>query len=230
MADSIMRVNLGCGPDAPAGWTNVDGSLNAWFSHHPHLRKALVTVGLIGKGMGAKWKVKPLVHDLTKPLPFETGSISAIYGSHMLEHLFYADAQRLLSECNRVLRPGGVVRMVVPDLRSFAKDYLARSNGNHDSTGGAALPADLFNERLGYRTPTPPAGSFLFKFYAVWKDFHSHKWMYDSESLAQCLSRTGFVDVQERQFLDSEIPGIAEVEQADRVLNGAGVCVEAKKR
>jgi hypothetical protein len=82
------RVNLGCGPDAPAGWVNVDGSWNAWFSNHPGIRKALELVGVIQKNVGAHWNVRPLVHDLTKPLPFEGNSVGAIYGSHVLEHLY----------------------------------------------------------------------------------------------------------------------------------------------
>jgi len=224
----LDKVNLGCGPNAPAGWLNVDGSWNAWFSNHPHLRKVLVTMGLIRPDFGAHWNVRPLVHDLTRPLPFETDSISAIYGSHVLEHLYQTDAQRLLVECKRVLKPGGVIRMVVPDLHSMVVGYLEKKNGNGPSTEKAPA-ADQLNERLGYRAPAPPRGNFAFKFYAIWKDFHSHKWMYDAESLKHTLSTTGFGEVMEKKFLQSDIPGIGQVENEGRVLNGAGVCVEAKK-
>jgi hypothetical protein len=66
----LDKVNLGCGPNAPDGWLNVDGSWNAWFSNHPYLRKALVAIGLIKPNLGAQWNVRPLVHDLTKPCHF----------------------------------------------------------------------------------------------------------------------------------------------------------------
>jgi ubiquinone/menaquinone biosynthesis C-methylase UbiE len=161
-------------------------------------------------------------------LPFQTDTISAIYGSHVLEHLYQTDAQRLLVECKRVLKPGGVIRMVVPDLHSMVVDYLGRKNGNGPSTE-KAFAADQLNERLGYRAPAPPRGNFAFKFYAIWKDFHSHKWMYDSESLVHSLSIAGFREVMEKKFLQSDIPGIEQVENEGRVLNGAGVCVEAVK-
>jgi len=89
--------------------------------------------------------------------------------------------------------------------------------------------ADRLNERLGYRASTAPEGNFVFKFYAIWKDFHSHKWMYDGESLAHYVSLAGFQSTQKREFRNSDIPGIDEVEAEDRVLGGAGVCIEGIK-
>jgi ubiquinone/menaquinone biosynthesis C-methylase UbiE len=168
------------------------------------------------------------VDHLTKPLPFQSDTISAIYGSHFLEHLYQTDAQRLLLECKRVLKPGGVIRMVVPDLHAMVVDYMERKNGNSTSAE-KAFAGDHLNERLGYRNPSPPRGNFAFTFYAIWKDFHSHKWMYDSESLMRSLSIAGFREVMGKEFLQSDIPGIEQVENEGRVLNGAGVCVEAKK-
>jgi SAM-dependent methyltransferase len=171
----LERLNLGCGPNAPAGWLNVDGSWNAWLSNHRRLRKALTTVGLIGKDSpGVQWNVHPLVHDLAKPLPFEDNSVSVVYGAHVLEHLYLIDAQRLLSECKRVLRPGGVIRLVVPDLRSMAAGYLKNKNGGNSSPSERIEAADKLNEKLGFRSPAPPSGNALFQFYSLWKDFHHH--------------------------------------------------------
>src|ERR1051326_2208138 len=116
----LDRVNLGCGPSAPLGWLNVDGSWNAWFTHHRHLRHSLELVGVINaRNQGADWQVSPLVHDLSQPLPFAENSISAVYASHVLEHLYRSQAVALLSECKRVLKPGGVLRLVVPDLHAM---------------------------------------------------------------------------------------------------------------
>src|SRR6266481_2015573 len=126
----MEKLNLGCGPNAPSGWLNLDGSWNAWFSHHPHLRKMLEAVGLINStNQGAYWNVRPMVHDLRRPLPFKENTFSAIYASHVLEHLYLVESQRLLAECKRVLKPGGVIRLVVPDLRFMVTDYLQRKNG-----------------------------------------------------------------------------------------------------
>jgi ubiquinone/menaquinone biosynthesis C-methylase UbiE len=223
------KLNLGCGPNAPTGWLNVDGSWNAWFSHHPGLRKALEMVGLIKPGQGAQWNVRPLVHDLTRPLPFRDNTFSAIYASHVLEHLYLADAQRLLSDCERVLKPGGTIRLVVPDLRSMVEGYLKGDKASAPPASVIGSAADILNVKLGFRGPASPNGNFVLKFYALLKDFHSHKWMYDSESLVSYLDLAGFRDVAEKEFRRSAIPGIEDVEQEDRVLGGAGICVEGRK-
>jgi ubiquinone/menaquinone biosynthesis C-methylase UbiE len=226
----MEKLNLGCGPNAPSGWLNVDGSWNAWFSYHPHLRKMLEAVGLINStNQGAHWNVRPIVHDLRRPLPFKENTFSAIYASHVLEHLYLVESQRLLGECKRVLKPGGVIRLVVPDLRFMVTDYLQRKNGGNPTHPEEMSAADHLNERLGFRSPAPPAGNIVFRFYAVWKDFHSHKWMYDSESLTRYLNLAGFEEVSKKEFLKSEIPGIEDVETSERILGGAGICIEGRK-
>jgi SAM-dependent methyltransferase len=228
--DRTNRVNLGCGPNAPPGWLNVDGSWNAWLNNHPFFQKLLTAVHVIGEDTpGSQWNVKPYVHDLTKPLPFKDSSVSAIYGSHVLEHLYLADAQRLLSECRRALRPGGVIRLVVPDLRSIVTTYLKSKNGGTRSISERVAAADKLNEKLAFRSAMPPRGNLLLKFYYLSKDFHHHKWMYDSDSLMGYLEEAGFTAVTEKGYLQSEIPGIEEVEEAHRVLEGEGICVEGKK-
>jgi hypothetical protein len=53
---------LGCGPNVPAGWLNIDASLNAGLSNHAYLRKTLKAFGVISKnGPGAQWNVRPVV-------------------------------------------------------------------------------------------------------------------------------------------------------------------------
>ena len=219
------RVNLGCGPNAPAGWLNVDGSWSAWFTHHKTLRWTLERIGVINASYhGAQWKVSPVVHDLSKPLPFPDNSFSAIYASHILEHLYRSRGLALLSECKRVLKPGGTLRLVVPDLHALVVEYV-----NSKNNGGSRTAADNLNEKMAFRTSAPLTGNALLKFYHLWKDFHSHKWMYDAESLIGYLEAAGFHEVAQMEFCRSSIPGIEEVEQPNRVLNGAGVCIEGKK-
>jgi hypothetical protein len=89
--------------------------------------------------------------------------------------------------------------------------------------------ADVLNTRLLFRTSEPPSGNFIFRIYTALNDFHSHKWMYDAESLCLYLRSAGFVEVDEMQFNQSRIDGIEAVEQAGRVLNGEGICVEGTK-
>ena len=63
-------------------------------------------------------------HDLRTPLPFSDNFAEAIYCSHFLEHLDIELADKFLRECLRCLKPGGILRIVVPDFERMAKDYL----------------------------------------------------------------------------------------------------------
>ena len=63
-------------------------------------------------------------HDLRTRLPLGDGSCEVVYHSHLLEHLPHAVAPVFLQECYRVLVPGGILRVVVPDLEMIARLYL----------------------------------------------------------------------------------------------------------
>ncbi|MBI5380784.1 MAG: methyltransferase domain-containing protein [Opitutae bacterium] len=101
---SRLLVNLGCGQVWHPAWANFD------------LAPADAAVRAF---------------DATAPLPLANDSADAVYHAHLLEHLPRAQAQTLLGECRRVLRPGGILRVVVPDLEELARRYLAsRDSGD----------------------------------------------------------------------------------------------------
>jgi SAM-dependent methyltransferase len=96
MAMHPRQLNIGCGQVLHPEWLNAD------FRERP----GVVAV------------------DARRPLPFEDAVFDAVYHSHMLEHLSRDDALRFISECRRVLAPGGVLRIVVPDFGSVVDAYL----------------------------------------------------------------------------------------------------------
>ena len=63
-------------------------------------------------------------HDIRQGLPFEDNVFEVVYHSHLLEHLTPQQGRDLLCECHRVLRPSGILRIVVPDLERIAQLYL----------------------------------------------------------------------------------------------------------
>lgn len=91
-------LNLGCGRRRHPDWTNADLVPSA---------------------------ADVLAVDLRRPLPFAAASLTAVYASHVIEHLAPVEAARLLREAHRVLASGGIVRIVVPDLEGIARAYLA---------------------------------------------------------------------------------------------------------
>ena len=71
-------------------------------------------------------------HDLLKPLPFPDDCVAEIYSSHVLEHFHYLDVVELLAECNRILKPGGVFKVAVPDSRIYLKAYFSPESFDAD--------------------------------------------------------------------------------------------------
>lgn len=94
---SDKLLNVGCGRCYHDAWTNID---------------------LVAAGPGVRQ------YDLRRGLPYPDDTFDGVYHSHVLEHLAPGDARSMLTECRRVLRPGGVLRVVVPDLEGIARVYL----------------------------------------------------------------------------------------------------------
>jgi len=106
-------------------------------------------IRLLNFGCGSTWHPKwvnldalavdpdVIVHDLRDRMPFLDDTFDAAYGSHVLEHLDPAAGMRLLRECHRILRPRGILRIVVPDLEGIARLYLdsleKAANGDIDA-------------------------------------------------------------------------------------------------
>lgn len=63
-------------------------------------------------------------HNLLQGFPFPSDHFDVVYHSQVLEHFPKEKAPAFMAECYRVLRPGGVLRVVVPDLENIAKEYL----------------------------------------------------------------------------------------------------------
>jgi SAM-dependent methyltransferase len=71
--------------------------------------------------------------DLLGTLPVPGDTMEVVYSSHFLEHVPRPQVQPFLRECRRVLRPGGSIRLVTPDLQFLCREYLRlRDAGAHD--------------------------------------------------------------------------------------------------
>src|SRR5205809_2235518 len=128
MTGPPIQINLGCGLTTPPGWVNVDGSPNAWLVRHRAVwRLAKLVKILPADSANVPWNPDILLHDVSKSLPFASDSADAVYASHLLEHLHLEEGKSLLKECFRVIKPGGVLRMVVPNLRADLLEYLGNN-------------------------------------------------------------------------------------------------------
>jgi predicted SAM-dependent methyltransferase len=229
--NGLIRLNLGCGLITPPGWINVDGSFNARLAKHPVLRRTLHALRVTSADkISVAWNPDILIHNLRKPLPFRDESTAAIYSSHLLEHLYLEEARRLIRETYRVLAQRGILRIVVPDLASIVQEYLGEHPFGESSNGVEhACSADRLNQRLLMRSSAPPSDNLFSRLYNFWMDFHTHKWMYDANSLTRHMESAGFVEVRQMGFHESRIEGIELIEDPSRVLKGEGICIEGVK-
>lgn len=106
--------------------------------------------------------------DVLFPLPDEDGSVDEIRASHVLEHFPHGEVQAVINGWVRALKPGGVLKVAVPDLRAIAEQYLE----------GTELPIQGY--LMGGQTDS--------------RDFH--KAVFDFEALAGALRAAGLVAVK----------------------------------
>ena len=173
--DTPLRLNLASGRVPKPGWINVD---------------------LFGP-------VADLRLDLRRPLPFRERSTSYIYVEHFFEHLDLpnvtestgwdfegegrpSEALQFLRERHRVLSPGGVLDLVVPDTEGMIGVYV----GRHGEPEQPEVPwwgprwCDTHMHRVNY----------------LFRQGREHKYAYDEETLARVVRSAGFDDVRRRPF------------------------------
>jgi len=66
--------------------------------------------------------------DFRYPLKIDDDSVDGIFTEHVLEHLTYDQVERLIKECYRILKPGGIIRIIVPDVSIFIEKYCLNDN------------------------------------------------------------------------------------------------------
>lgn len=92
----MKLLNLGCGSRYHKDWINMDFSSD---------NEDVIT------------------HNLLNGIPYENNTFDVVYHSHLLEHFSKADAVNFIKECHRVLKHGGVIRIVVPNLEDIVNNY-----------------------------------------------------------------------------------------------------------
>jgi SAM-dependent methyltransferase len=208
-------LNLGCGYKT----SDLPGVVNIDWSPYVRLAKSRVLTFAAWPLLG-EWQRTRLLNlsksvravDLRKGIPWADNSVDAVYHSHTLEHIDREAAPGFLAECRRVLRPGGVLRIAVPDLEYWTRRYIASlesdsSYGEHeemiDKVIGQSVRRESFSSALKPQPVRKLEGIFLGD---ARKRGETHQWMYDRKNLRGLLLSVGFSTADRCLWSESRIP------------------------
>ncbi len=184
----VSKINIGSGLSGAPGWYNIDNSPTIWLSRLPLVRRLFRT---------PDWPKDVHRHDVKKGLPVADQSIRYIYSSHTFEHFTWDDSFLVAQDCFRVLQPGGVIRIVVPDLGLIVREYL--------------------------QDPDPRASHEFLRRLSLSHTVHdlihpgsNHSQMFDERSLVHLLRQAAFPKIEVSRFMESRIPDIGKIELAVR--------------
>jgi len=211
MNDTEIKLNLGCGPNSAAGWLNFDWGVLPMLSKQPWLRKAAISLRLLPARYEAPWPDIKLV-DIRKRFPLRDGSVTFIYCSHVLEHFERWEAVRILKECRRCLKDGGIMRIVVPDIARMFANYQEALRQPANATGEKRPARDLCRTWWGFSTDEDPGG-FLGKLSR--KFMRNHQWHYDRQELELLVKEAGFDKMVVRDFREGAVPDLQTLDYAD---------------
>ncbi len=155
---SNLKLQIGCGPRVKTGWVNVD------------LEKAA-----------------DLRLDLRRPLPFPNNSCEIVYSEHFLEHIDYPEpVTSLVRECFRVLQPGGVFSLAVPDIELVLRSYVNGGTPEYYEAQRRWAPSwyTTHMEHINYN----------------FRQDGEHRFAYDVETMTKLLQNAGFAGIARREF------------------------------
>lgn len=137
-----------------------------------------------------------LPHNVINGLPFSDASVSFAYSSYLLEHLHYQkEAPFFIQEIHRVLKPGGVFRVCVPNIRPYMRAYLDENQDFFDyveQTWGFSLGKLPLEKVLNYAGSGHTPGIL-----------DGHKFGYDDNTLIHLLRNAGFSAIYSCQYMKS---------------------------
>ncbi len=180
--NKIYKLQIGCGNNLLEGWLNAD--LRPPLDGAIHL-------------------------DATKQFPFEDSTFDYIFSEHMIEHINYQEGINMLSECYRILKPGGKIRISTPDL-SFLFE-LHKSSKSEVQSEYLKWSFDVYNipEVSSNIQDTMIINNFV-------RDW-GHKFIYDQKTLNCSLEKIGFTDSQKYSLCESEDKQLQGLENINRM-------------
>jgi predicted SAM-dependent methyltransferase len=203
----MRKINLGSGPINLEGWENFDWGLLPFLGKWG-LNKLLCRLGILSEGYNQNWSRISLV-DIRRRLPLDDKLVDFIYCSHVLEHFKESETRKILIECKRVLKDGGIIRVVLPDLDRLVKNYKGPKSFNNEIYG---YEKEKYNSFLGQIME-----SFI----------RAHQWMYNFDSFFELMKSAGYKNIEKKSFKRGRCPDIERLDLD--IYRKTSFYIEAKK-
>jgi hypothetical protein len=211
MSQDNLYAQYGCGLSAPVEWQNFDSSQTLRWERTP-------VIGRWTKN-AERFPAHVKLGDIVTGLPLPDGSCKGIYASHVLEHLAREDFYKALENTFKLLAPGGIFRLIVPDLAYIGREYIRMLDAGDPEASHYLVSATILGEE------TRPRGAAAMVYQML--NTSRHLWMWDEFSLRKALEDRGFVKVRRCVFDDCEDPMFRLVEDPSRFERA--VAMEARK-
>jgi len=156
-----------------------------------------------------------MVHNLKKGIPFANNSIDVVYHSHVFEHISKQHAEKFQKEIFRVLKVGGIKRIVIPDMEILCSELInhlvqcdenEHENKNHDNYIDNIIGQCVQENSVG-TTRQLRLQRILEKLVlgSAKKRGQTHQWMYDRINLKLLLIKSGFSNIRNLNYNVSDI-------------------------
>ena len=130
-------------------------------------------------------------------------SYDIVFSSHTLEHIPHFRIEQTIAEFNRIMKIGGTIRLLVPDLKKAATAYV---NGNRAYFEKSAHPSDHLGMGGMFMSVVVSPGSQTLALSREMDEIiggYAHLYGYDFDMFRILLEKWGFEEVKESPFCGS---------------------------
>jgi len=174
-AHPVRKLHLGAGPGSPPGWLSTDAT---------------------------PLSAKTVYLDATEAFPIPDEAFDYVFSEHMIEHLPWQSGLAMLKECNRILKPGGTIRVATPDLAVLLELYRGQCD-----PAGERYVRWIVDRCL----PEPRAYKAAFVINNAFRSW-GHQFLYDAELLEMALGEAGFAGVRRCAYGASDDANLRGIE------------------
>lgn len=183
----IKKLQIGCGYNLFEGWLNTDLTYK-------------------------KGKIGFL--DASKTFPFENNSFDYIYSEHIFEHLNFKQELNMLTECFRILKPNGVIRLATPNMQFLFDLYLNPKEEINKEYIDWSLKHFLPKIKTALENTEGLEIYVINNFFRDW----DHQIIHTEKSLCELFKTSGYKNIHRCETGKSKLPSLQNLEQHENIV------------